>query len=148
MKKEFLIGMLFLMFAFVVGDRPMAEVDIGAKIECEALQVDQLATVDNVLLNSQLEVKTILNEAEVETSYGNCSTWNTTDELTSASMANCGIVYKDIIKNPIRTENLINGVADKIPLVAYNQKVNIESNANCGYRYLKTSGTDRVSMNI
>ncbi len=65
MKKQFLIGMLVFMFAFVSGENPRTEVDIGTVIECEALEVDQMATVDNVfVLNEQVFI--ITNEAEVE----------------------------------------------------------------------------------
>lgn len=67
--KKFLIGIVFLMFAFAVGAIPLVEVDIGEKVECEALEVDQLAAIDYVFTNTENQNQTLLNELEVEISY-------------------------------------------------------------------------------
>ena len=71
MKKQFLIGILFFMFAFVSDANQRVEVDIGTAIECEALHVDQLAIIDNV--NVFIENENFLitkTEVEVEISPG------------------------------------------------------------------------------
>lgn len=163
--KNYFIGIVFLMFAFTVGAFPLVEVDIGEKIECEALLVDQMSTIYNVSINVQNEAWNLilLNEAEVEIAYGDLFILGQDKEMTVFEMDvlieysyNPSITKTNYIPTILRKGRKVDYYTSTsdisttddsglLPLTYdYDQKANDIKNDKTDYRFLKLAGTENV----